>query len=179
LDNNTRVVLAHEVGQHHIEHPKLQETNMRQKVIGSMLLVFAMTLSGCAAPPTQQQAGMVIGGVLGGVLGSEVGSGHGQTAATIVGSIIGSSIGGAVGRSMDEQDRLKMTHSLETVRTGVSSQWHNPDTGNEYSVVPTRTYESGGTPCREYTVNGTIGGRKEKVYGTACRQADGSWRAVG
>lgn len=121
---------------------------------------------------------MIIGGVLGGALGSQVGRGHGRTAATVVGTLLGASIGGAVGRSMDDQDRLKVAHSLETVRTGIPSQWRNPDTGNQYTVVPTRTYETAGTPCREYTVDGVIGGRKEKIVGTACRQADGSWRTT-
>lgn len=142
-------------------------------IISSVLLI-----SGCAAPPTQEQGGMIIGGVLGGALGSQVGRGHGRTAATVVGTLLGASIGGAVGRSMDEQDKLKVAHSLETVRTGVPSQWRNPDTGNQYTVVPTRTYETAGTPCREYTVDGVVGGRKEKIVGTACRQADGSWRTT-
>ncbi|GAB4480510.1 MAG: RT0821/Lpp0805 family surface protein [Burkholderiaceae bacterium] len=128
-----------------------------------------IALFGCASPPTQEQAGMVIGGVLGGVLGSQVGQGHGRTAATI---------GGAVGRSMDEQDRIKTAHTLETVRTGVPSQWRNPDTGNVYTVTPTRTIETAQGPCREYTIDAVIGGKKEQVVGTACRQPDGSWRVV-
>ena len=82
---------------------------------------------------------MVIGGVLGGVLGSQVGRGHGRTLATIVGTLAGAAIGGAVGRSMDETDCLKTAHSLESVRTGVPSAWRNPDTGNQYTVTPTRT----------------------------------------
>jgi surface antigen len=77
---------------------------------------------------------------------------------------------------MDDTDRLKVTRTLETVRTGVPSQWRNPDTGNQYTVVPTRTYDAAGTPCREYTVDGVIGRRRENIVGTACRQADGSWR---
>jgi surface antigen len=137
-----------------------------------------LALLGCASPPTQEQAGMVIGGVLGGVLGSQVGQGHGRTAATIVGTIVGAAIGGAVGRSMDEQDRIKTAHTLETVRTGVPSQWRNPDTGNVYTVTPTRTIETAQGPCREYTIDAVIGGKKEQVVGTACRQADGSWRVV-
>lgn len=145
----------------------------RTAAIGTLCL----TLTACTMPPTQEQAGMVIGGVLGGVLGSQVGGGHGRTAATIVGTVAGAVIGGVVGKSMDDTDRLKTAHSLESVRTGVPSRWRNPDTGNEYTVVPTRTYDSGGTPCREYTIDARIGGRPEKVYGTACRQADGSWRA--
>jgi surface antigen len=138
----------------------------------------AVALFGCASPPTQEQTGMIIGGVLGGVLGAQVGEGRGRTAATIVGTIVGAAIGGAVGRSMDEQDRIKTAHTLETVRTGVPSQWRNPDTGNVYTVTPTRTIESAQGPCREYTIDAMIGGRKEQVVGTACRQPDGSWRAV-
>ncbi|MFM9885763.1 MAG: RT0821/Lpp0805 family surface protein [Burkholderiales bacterium] len=141
-------------------------------------LAMAFLLSACATPPTQEQTGMVIGGVLGGVLGSQVGAGHGRTAATIVGSIVGATIGGAVGKSMDANDRRNTGHALETVRTGVPSTWKNPDTGNQYTVVPTRTYEAAKGPCREYTVDATVGGKHEKVYGTACREADGSWRVA-
>lgn len=139
----------------------------------------ALVLSGCAnQPPTQEQSGMVIGGILGGVLGSQVGEGRGRTAATIVGTIVGATIGGAVGRSMDETDRMKTGMALENIRTGVPTKWRNPDTGNAYTVTPTRTYESARGPCREYTVDAVIGGRNEKVNGTACRQADGSWRTA-
>ncbi len=74
-----------------------------------------------------------------------------RTAATIIGTIVGAAIGGAVGRSMDEQDRIKTAHTLETVRTGVPSQWRNPDTGNVYTVTPTRTVETAQGPCREYS----------------------------
>ncbi len=119
---------------------------------------------------------MVIGGIVGGVVGSQVGGGRGRTAATIVGTIAGAAIGGSIGRSMDETDRLKAAHTLETVRTGVSSEWKNPDTRNEYRVTPTRTYETTEGPCREYTMDARVGGKPETVYGTACRQPDGSWR---
>jgi surface antigen len=152
---------------------------MIHKTILPLMLAGATALSGCATYQGQQeQAGMVIGGVLGGVLGSQVGRGSGRTAAIIAGTLAGAAIGGAVGQSMDEVDRLKTAQTLETVRTGVPSVWVNPDTGHQYSVTPTRTYESTAGPCREYTVDAIIGGRREQVYGTACRQADGSWRVV-
>lgn len=122
---------------------------------------------------------MVIGGVSGGLLGSQVGQGNGRTAAIIVGTMAGTMIGGSVGRSMDDTDRLKAAHSLETVRTGVPTAWTNPDSGNQCTVVPTRTYESSAGPCREYTVDATVGGKRDKVYATACRQADGSWQVQG
>lgn len=143
-------------------------------------MVGCASFSGCATYQGQQeQAGMVIGGILGGVLGSQVGEGQGQIAATIVGSLAGASIGGTVGRSMDETDRLKTASTLETVRTGVPATWRNPDTGNQYTVVPTRTYETPAGPCREYTVDAMVGGQKQKIYGTACRQPDGSWKVQG
>jgi surface antigen len=119
---------------------------------------------------------MVIGGVLGGIGGAQIGKGTGRTAAIIVGTMAGAAIGGAIGRSMDETDRLKAAHALETVRTGVPSTWNNPDTGNVYTVTPTRTYDTEAGPCREYTMDARIGGRLEQVYGTACRQPDGTWR---
>lgn len=138
----------------------------------------SLALSGCAYQGPQEQTGMVIGGALGGLLGSQVGRGHGKVAAVIVGTLAGAAIGGAIGRSMDETDRLKTAATLENVRTGVPSTWQNPDTGNEYTVTPTRTYTASTGPCREYTVDAIIGGKREKVYGTACRQPDGSWKIM-
>jgi surface antigen len=152
-------------------------TSTRLSAVGAaVVLSAAAVLAGCQSPPTQRDTGMVIGGILGGVVGHEVGGGSGRTAATIIGTLIGASIGGAIGRSMDEQDRLKTAHALESVRTGVPSRWTNPDTGHRYAVTPTRTYDGTTGPCREYVMDATIGGKAEKVTGTACRQADGSWR---
>lgn len=143
----------------------------------ALALASVLALGGCATPPNQEQVGMVVGGILGGIAGSHVGGGHGRTAAIIVGTMAGAAIGGAIGRSMDETDRLKAARVLETTRTGVPSSWHNPDTGYDYSLTPTKTIDSGSSgPCREYTMDATIGGKREQVYGTACRQADGSWK---
>ena len=51
-----------------------------------------------------------------------------------------------------------------------------PNTGYEYTVTPTRTFEESGGPCREFRVNAAVGVRTDQeVYGTACLQADGSW----
>ncbi len=150
---------------------------MKLRILATSLVFCALTLTGCAAGP-KEETGMVIGGVLGGLLGHQVGGGRGQTAATIVGTIAGVAIGGAMGRSMDDVDRMRIAATLETTRTGVATTWHNPDTGYNYRMEPTRTYERAQGPCREYTLDAQIGGRTEQVYGTACRQPDGSWRIV-
>lgn len=150
---------------------------MKNATVLAAALTCTVALTSCATTQgPNEQAGMVIGGILGGVVGSQVGGGHGRTAAIIAGSLIGAAIGGNVGRSMDETDKLKTAAALETVRTGVPSTWKNPDTGNEYTVTPTKTYDSSAGPCREYTVDAVIAGKREKVYGTACRQLDGSWK---
>lgn len=157
----------------------------QSKSARSSFALYAVTLAtavigGCYTPPEHQkeQAGTVIGAVVGGVIGSQVGGGSGRTAATIAGTIVGGIVGGGVGRSMDDTDRLRTAHALETARTGSPTAWRNPDSGHQYTVVPMRTWETAQGPCREYTVDGNIGGRSEKVYGTACRQSDGSWRVV-
>ncbi len=140
----------------------------------------ALLLAGCETPPghEKEQTGTVVGAVVGGVIGSQFGHGSGSTAATIVGAIAGGAIGNAIGRDMDRADRMRTAQVLETSPTGAPTSWRNPDTGHSYTVVPTRTWQAAEGPCREYTVDSVIGGRTEKVYGTACRQPDGSWRAV-
>jgi len=142
-----------------------------------LALVSLSILTSCVSQNRPNEgSGMIIGGIIGGIIGHDIGRGHGRTMATVIGSMIGTSIGGNIGRIMDENDRLKVAHSLETIRTGVSTKWQNPDTGYLYKVVPTRTYQLGKQPCREYQVDATIGGKPEQIFGTACRQADGSWK---
>ncbi len=145
-----------------------------------ILLMSVWLLIGCASRDNpNEQSGTVVGGALGGLLGSQVGQGRGRTAATIIGAIIGASIGSSIGRTMDDTDRWKVAHSLETAKTGITSAWTNPDTQASYSVTPTRTYKDYSEgPCREYTLKASIGGKLEQVYGTACRRDDGDWEIV-
>ena len=121
---------------------------------------------------------MIIGAIAGGILGHQVGGGSGQVLATMIGTVAGAAIGGSIGKTMDDTDRINAAATLENVRTGVSSTWVNPDTGYEYVMTPTRTFDSGTGPCREYKMDATIGGKTEQIYGTACRQPDGAWKIV-
>lgn len=139
----------------------------------------ALALAACETPPTKEQVGAVSGAVIGGVVGSTIGGGSGRTVAIVAGTIAGAVLGGRIGQKMDEADRIKAGQALESVPTGRRSSWKNPDTGSVYTVTPTRTYEAGGTPCRDFTVDATVDGKPEKVSGTACRQADGNWKTRG
>lgn len=136
-------------------------------------------LSACM---TKQQVGSVVGSVAGGVLGSKVGAGTGRVAATIAGSALGGILGGNIGRSMDQADQQRTQAALESTPTGNSTEWQNPDTGNRYSVTPTKTYyqgnsESTSPPCREFTSEAWIEGERQTLTGVACRQPDGTWKS--
>lgn len=149
----------------------------RKIAIASLLIlsVFGVSISGCETT-THGQQGEVLGGVIGGVIGAQVGEGRGKTVAIIVGTIAGALIGQHIGQSMDDTDRMRTAMVLNDSRTGEHTNWINPDTGYEYTVTPTRTYEKSGGPCREFQLDATVGGQtNQNVYGTACLQADGSW----
>jgi len=123
--------------------------------------------------------GSLIGGATGGILGSHVGGGSGRTAAIIGGTVLGLVVGGNIGHSMDVTDRLYVEQTLESVPTRSTTTWRNPDTQVAYEVTPTTTYESpDGRYCREYTTTATVAGDRQQIYGTACRQPDGSWEVV-
>ena len=147
--------------------------------IKTVLFSFAVLffVSACSSTQGQQEeTGALVGGALGGLIGAQVGDGSGTTAAIILGTLIGSDIGRNIGRTMDEVDRMRMAQALETQRTGSSIRWRNPDSAAAYSVTPTRTYETGGGPCREFVMRATIGDVQDSVVGTACRSSNGVWR---
>ena len=132
--------------------------------------------SGCAT--THEQSGALTGAAVGAVVGSTLGRGRGKMLAIWLGAIVGANIGTTIGRYMDDHDRLKTSSALETQATHSPTTWVNPDTRHRYTVTPTRTYTVAGGPCREFTIDAKIGGKAEQVYGTACRQADGSWKVI-
>jgi len=143
-----------------------------------VVLLCSIQLSGCNNV-SNQDIGVVTGGVAGGLLGSTVGQGSGRMLAIAAGTLAGAYIGGSVGKSMDDTDRLKMNKALESNDIGKPAYWHNANTGANYQVVPTKNVSVDGNEyCREYRTIANIGGKKQQMYGTACRQPDGSWQAV-
>jgi surface antigen len=108
--------------------------------------------------------------------------GLGCAGAAIVGAAIGGAlIGGFVGHKLDNRDKQMAaqaaTQAFEQNKTGQPSVWNNPESGNSGSVTPTKTYQlANGQYCREYAQTITIGGEPQQTYGTACRQADGTWK---
>lgn len=86
---------------------------------------------------------------------------------------------GKVGRRMDVVDHYCVIQILEFGRSGRRVAWYNPERDAAFRVIPLRAYEmESGRHCREYTTRAWIAGRSEQVYGTACRQPDGSWEVL-
>lgn len=148
-------------------------------VISSIFLV-----SGCAGTYSKQDTGTAVGALAGGGLAYGLGQNSSNKEIwTVLGIGLGAMLGNQIGQQLDERDRLMMGQSfqvaLERAPDNQSSSWRNPNTGNSGYTTPTRTVvASNGTPCREFTQTVTIGGKPQQAYGTACRQADGSWKIV-
>ncbi|HET6522329.1 MAG TPA: RT0821/Lpp0805 family surface protein [Geminicoccaceae bacterium] len=156
------------------------------KVLRLLLVpLVAITLAACGYDVQQapkQTGGALAGAALGGLAGSQIGQGRGQLAAVGAGVLLGGLLGSELGKSLDRADQVHAAQTtnvaLESNRTGQPSSWRNPDSGAYGTVTPTRTYQTAGRDCREFRHEIFVDGRTETVYGTACREPDGTWRTV-
>jgi surface antigen len=144
----------------------------------ALLVLISFALISCEGHKTA--VGGVGGAAAGGFLGHALGGG---TAGIIGGAIAGGLIGGAIGDRMDAADRRESERAaqraFETAPSGQATAWNNPDSGNNGTVTPTRTFQTdSGQYCREFQQTVVIGGEEQQAHGTACRQADGSWKIV-
>lgn len=126
--------------------------------------------------------GTVAGALAGGAIGSQIGSGSGQVIATAVGAVAGGLIGMEVGRALDARDRrLAMEaeyRALENAQAGRPVSWRNETSGHYGEVVVGPGYQVNALDCRDYTHTVYIDGQPQVARGTACREADGTWRIV-
>ena len=150
-----------------------------QRTLTAVMLT-GFLLMGCESTGPKATIGGLGGAAAGGLLGAAAGGGGTGIAA---GAILGGLLGAVIGDRLDAADRARAnqaaTQALETIPSGQSVTWHNPDSGNSGAVTPIRTYQTGsGQYCREYRQTITIGSERHQSYGTACRQPDGSWKIV-
>ncbi len=145
----------------------------------AVALVVAVMLSSCTTISDNPKTaiGGLGGATVGGLIAAAAGGGGAGIAAGVIG---GALLGGLVGNLLDDRDKKMAADSahraLESAPSGQTVAWNNPDSGHSGTVTPVRTYQSGGTYCREYQQSVTIDGKQERSYGTACRQPDGSWK---
>lgn len=127
----------------------------------------------------RELVGSLLGAAAGGALGAQIGDGTGQLAATAAGTLAGFIAGGSIGRSMDSADLACVGQVLEYAPERRSVVWSAPGGGPRYQVIPTRTWQDGGSYCREYQTVITIDGVPQRAHGRACRTPDGSWQTLG
>ena len=121
--------------------------------------------------------GTVVGAAGGGLIAAAAGGGTGWI---VAGSLLGGMAGGYVGHRLDARDKRMAeeaaARAFESNRTGQTSTWTNPDSGNSGSITPTKTYQlASGQYCRRYTQTIRVGGEAQEASGTACRRSDGTW----
>lgn len=150
----------------------------------ALITAIAFGLSACEGDGVNEGLGTLVGAGIGAFLGSEIDGGRHRGAGMVIGYMAGAMIGNSIGRKLDERDRLMASRahqrSLETSRSGVRTDWYNPDTGNRgyYEPEPAFKDEETNRYCREYTQVIMIGGEEQVAYGRACRQPDGQWEIV-
>lgn len=164
----------------------MMEGNRAGPVAYRLAVALAGVLALCAGCASQEEdefdesdAGQILGGVAGAAAGSQIGEGSGQTIATVAGALVGAVLGERVGARMEEDDRQYTAQVLEENRTGETSSWENPDTGDEYWVTPIETFEREGRPCREFEFRVETEEGTEIEERTACRDEDGTWEVLG
>lgn len=154
---------------------------MKRQVMRELaVLLAAVVVAGCGQV-AKEEVGALVGAGLGGLAGSMIGDGGGRLVAVGVGTMLGAIMGGEVGKSLDRADRLALAQArheaLENGRSGSSTAWANPDSGNSGEIVPQPGYQhADGTYCREYQQTIIVAAEMQAAYGVACRQPDGSWR---
>lgn len=155
---------------------------MRRAPIVTLALVLPMMLAACG-PDNKQGTGTIVGAVAGGAAGAAIGGRKNRIPGVAIGALAGGIIGNQIGRALDEEDRRIAAaaefQALEYGQPGQPTPWNNPQTQHRGQIVPGKPYQQGSQHCRPYTHTIYIGGEPQTARGTACRQPDGTWQAVG
>lgn len=154
------------------------------KPLRTVLMMSVLTiLTACQAPGEKEAVGTLVGTVGGGVVGYQFGSGGGQWAGAGIGAVAGGLVGNAIGRQLDAMDAREANAAFmraSRAPVGEVVYWNNTRTGNWGCYQPLRDGHSSmeGLYCREFQTTATIEGQTRRVYGTACRQPNGTWEML-
>src|SRR5512146_848499 len=161
----------------------------RNKTKVAIVLGAAALLAACAGDPEsgrgpKENTGTLVGALGGAAIGSQFGGGTGgHIAGALIGAGIGGLIGNRIGAALDDEDKQRayaaQMDALERGQPCAPVSWRNPDSGRYGTIVPGPQYQQAGRNCRSYTHTVYIGGQPQTARGTACRNPDGTWTAVG
>jgi surface antigen len=106
------------------------------------------------------------------------GKGEGKALAIVGGAALGGILGNHLGSQLDENSRRNaLAAQYQAFSSGRPTNWTGTQ-GSYGSIAPGPVYATAQGYCREYNTTITVGGKKERGYGQACRQPDGSWQIV-
>ncbi len=149
-----------------------------KKIFSIIIVCSFLALSSCASMQVQEgkkgQVGAVGGAATGAILGQIIGE---DTEATLIGAAIGGLLGYIVGNEMDKSDKTQLINVYDRAPSRQVSSWVNPDTGNQFRVVPEPAFTDPRTDriCRRAEITAIIDGVPQKTYSTACRDEFGNW----
>jgi surface antigen len=141
-----------------------------------------LVLAACG-PGNKQGTGTILGAVAGGAAGAAIGGKDNRIPGVAIGAMAGGILGNLIGADLDERDRQLAAaaeyRALEYGQAGQATPWDNPSSQHRGQIVPGKPYQQGGTYCRPFTHTIYVSGEPQTARGTACRQPDGTWSAVG
>lgn len=142
---------------------------MKRIVTPLLLACFLIIGFGCQANKAQQ--GATVGGLAGATIGALTFKNKGLGA--VVGAGVGVLMGYIVGNEWDKSDEQKLQQSLENNRSGQTTSWTNPDTGERFSATPSRPYMADDRVYRDVVIVDSEG---REIMAKAWRDNDGTWR---
>ncbi|WP_188259440.1 RT0821/Lpp0805 family surface protein [Azospirillum tabaci] len=133
-------------------------------------------LAGCVS--TSQEA-TKNAETVGGRISSTYGNASGKVASSGTGPLLGAFIGGAAVQPSGAAPPATPGQRAHPAPVRDKVGWTNPATGHHGSLTTTREgYNNAGQYCREFHQTVTTKSQTELAYGTACKQADGTWKIV-
>lgn len=133
------------------------------------LSCFLIAGFGCASNKAQE--GATVGGLAGATIGALTFKDKMLGAA--VGAGVGVLMGYIVGNEWDKSDEEKLQSTLETNKSGETSSWTNPDTGESYSATPDHPYMEDQRVYRDVVIKDEKEGHT--IMAKAWRDDNGVW----
>jgi surface antigen len=155
---------------------------MLRKLLSAFLALSLVT--GCASSGgggiTKEQGGTALGALGGAAVGAAVSDGNWW--AIGAGALVGGLVGNRVGNYLDERDQQQAystaNYALNNNADGQMASWSNPQNNTSGYTTPTNTVETATGTCRTYQTGVSANGQTQSGTGTACRQADGTWKLM-
>lgn len=153
---------------------------MLRKLLPAFLALSLVT--GCASSGgggiTKEQGGTALGALGGAAIGAAASDGNWW--AIGAGALVGGLVGNRVGNYLDERDQQQAystaNYALNNNADGQMASWANPQNNTSGYTTPTKTVETATGTCRNYQTGVSANGETHSGTGTACRQADGTWK---